>query len=347
MIAILGDTHFGANGSSAPHHENMRKFFKDFFAYIDKHKIRNVIQLGDLFDVRKHINTWSLKFFRQVFLEEVLARNLTVYVLLGNHDIYYRESLEVSSVEEVLAPYASESSFVLIRKPTDATIDGETFLLVPWVCKENSEEVSQAIKDSDSTYCAGHFEFNGFELFRGQPAKTHYTHDAYKKFKQVLSGHFHHMSSKDNVLYVGTPYELTWTDCNDSKGFFTLSDGLLSFIENKHTLYASYKLSEKSTFTAEDVTGKYVKLKIDVPLEPKEREKIIDGIYYLAPLSLKIIETTIEQAKDVKTSYTVDVSIPDLIRDYVTNVTVPENVDKEKMSSLMISLFVEANSNAC
>ena len=90
-LAIVGDLHFGVHNSSLIHHEYMKKFFTDFFLYIDENKIDTVLQLGDMFDVRKFINTWSFRFFRENFLVPVLERDLTVYVLCGNHDIYYKE----------------------------------------------------------------------------------------------------------------------------------------------------------------------------------------------------------------------------------------------------------------
>lgn len=342
-IAILGDTHFGANGSNPITHDYMKKFYKDFFQYIDDHGIKTILQLGDLFDVRKHINTWSLSFFREVFLKPVIERNLQVYVLLGNHDIYYRESLQVSSVEEIPTPYTDW--FVIVKEPADYVIDMESFLLVPWVCKENLSLVQGAIGVSNSVYCAGHFEFNGFELFRGQYAKTHFIHDEYKKFKKVFSGHFHHMSAQDNVLYTGTPYELTWQDADTTKGFFVLENGDLTLVENKHRLYSQFSLSEYDTIPEDIIREKHVKIKVDVPLEPKAREAMLDNVYSMKPHSVKLIETKTEMVDD-KVVHVASTSISDLITDYVSNVTVAEGIEKEKLSSILMGMFVEASANA-
>ena len=342
-IAILGDTHFGCSNSNIILHEYMKSFYKDFFDYIDKNNIRTILQLGDLFDVRKHINTWSLNFFREVFLKPVIERDLHVIVLLGNHDIFYRESLEISSVEEVLRPY--EEWFTIIKEPRDCYIEDKSFLIVPWVCKENTDLVNLAIENSTSQYCAGHFEFNGFELFKGQYAKTHYDHKAYQKFKKVFSGHFHHMSSQDNVLYTGTPYELTWNDCNTTKGFFVLSDDNLELVENEHYLFSSFKLSDYAEIPIDVVNKKHVKLTIDTQLDVKERETLINNIYSMQPYSLKLIEIKKEVATE-KVVYNATTSIGDLIEDYVNNIKVSDDVEKTKLSSILMSMYVEANSNA-
>ena len=342
-FAILGDTHFGASNSSEVLHEYMRKFYKDFFNYIDETGIRTILQLGDLFDVRRHTNTWALNFFKEVFLAEVQKRDLKVYVIIGNHDIYYRESLKISFVEEFLSEFPEH--FHIVKEPSDVLIEGISMLLVPWVCKENFNAVQSAISSSSSKFCAGHFEFNGFELFKGQLAKTHHSHEGYKKFEKVFSGHFHHMSSKDNVLYTGTPYELTWQDCNTTKGFFVFDGKTIELVENRHKLYSAIRLSEHESIPKDLVSEKYVKLTVDIALEPKAREALLEKLHSYKPHDIKLIEHKVDNASN-KTSYVSTTSISDLIEDYVENTTVSADIDKETLTSLMMSMYVEASANA-
>jgi len=339
-IAILGDCHFNCHNASVIHHEYMKKFFVEFFEYIDEKKIKTVLQLGDMFDVRKHVNTWALRFFRENFIQPCIERNLTVYVLVGNHDIFHRETVDVSSVEEVLLPY--KSNFIVVNNPFDTFIDGKSFLLLPWVCKDNEQDVSSAIKNSKAKYCAGHFEFNGFDLFRGQPAKTNYFHQEYKKFDQVFSGHYHVRSQKDNVLYTGTPYQLTWSDYGIEKGFYVLDD-TLTFIDNHHTIYGVIRLSENIDFTIVDVQDKHIKLYIDVELSAKDREKLIDKIYSMNPHSLKIIDVTV--LTEQKNADTIDTSeftsLSDMISGYVNNIDVGVNIQKDKLQNVLLKLLSE------
>lgn len=341
-IAIVGDQHFGASNSNVLTHQYMRKFYTDFFDYVDANNIKTVLQLGDMFDVRKHINTWTLSFFREVFLKPVIERDMRVIVLLGNHDIFYRESLQISSVEEILTPYSEW--FTIVKEPADYMIEDQSFLIVPWVCKENIDAVNAAIAESKSQYCAGHFEFNGFELYRGQPAKTHYSHEGYSKFKKVFSGHFHHMSSKDNVLYTGTPYELTWQDCGTTKGFFVHEGDVLELVENKHTLFSYLTLSDyQNQQIPEDlVCDKHVKLKIDVALEPKKKDALSDMLYSMKPHSLKFIEKKIDASGTEDVQYEQTTSISDLIKDYVSNIAVDPSMDKDVLIDKLIGVYIEA-----
>lgn len=344
-VAILGDCHVGAHNSNPVHHEYMAKFFADFFTYIDNTGIKEIIQLGDLFDVRKHVTTWSLNWFKKHFLQPIIERNLKCYVLVGNHDIHYRESVSLSSVREVLEPFSDW--FVIVDEPKDYCIDNKWFLLVPWVCRENNDDVSKAINDSISDYCCGHFEFDGFELYKGQIAKTHHTHTHYKKFKTVFSGHYHHMSRKDNIQYTGTPYELTWQDADTTKGFFVLYDETLILTENKHKIYSRFHLSKVDTKNLSTlVTGKHVRVTIDESLEPKQRDKLEDTIHSLSPLSVKFIDQVVEKETATSTTYNSSVPITDLITEYVGNVSLPDTVDQELMNTVMIKLHIEASTSA-
>lgn len=341
-IALLGDVHVGCHNSSTVHHSNMSKFFENFFEYIDVNGIKDIIQLGDLFDVRKHINTWSLNWFRTNILNPIRDRNVHMTVLLGNHDIFYRESLQVSSVEEILQPY--RDWFTVVKEPTTVEYsDHLSFLLVPWVCKENAEIVSNAIANSKSQYCAGHFEFDGFELFRGHVAKTHYKHDAYKRFARVFSGHYHHMNARDNVLYTGTPYELTWQDWNTPKGFFVLDDsGQCEMITNPHTMYTKVNYSSIDTIDKSSIVDHYVRLTIDAQITAKERENVLDKLQSMCPISLKVIESATAPLSIAEN--TVQYSqTDDIIRGYIENVDLSVSLDRTELNTVMMNLFAEAS----
>ncbi len=341
-IALLGDVHVGCHNSSTIHHSNMSKFFENFFEHIDTHQITDIIQLGDLFDVRKHINTWSLNWFRTNILNPIRDRNIHMTVLLGNHDIFYRESLQVSSVEEVLQPYGEW--FTIVKEPKEFQYSQNlSFLLIPWVCKENTECVTNAITKSKSLYCAGHFEFDGFELFRGHVAKTHYKHDSYKKFNRVFSGHYHHMNSRDNVLYTGTPYELTWQDWNTPKGFFVLDDsGHCEMICNPHTMYTKINYSSIDNIDAVSITDHYVRLTIDAQITTKDREAVLDKLQSMNPHSLKIIESVTSTQKDSESVVQYS-QTDDIIRGYIQNIELPVTLDRTELNTVMMNLFAEAS----
>jgi hypothetical protein len=72
LVAILGDTHFGARGDSPHFHNYFAKFYNDvFFPYLEKHNILHIVQLGDVFDRRKFVNFNSLKQSIEYFFDKL------------------------------------------------------------------------------------------------------------------------------------------------------------------------------------------------------------------------------------------------------------------------------------
>ena len=86
--------------------------------------------------------------------------------------------------------------------------DGLNILFMPWINSENYQLCLDSMKDSSSSIMFGHFEINGFEMYKAYCNNGMET-EIFKKFDTVLSGHFHHKSDNGNVYYLGTPYELT------------------------------------------------------------------------------------------------------------------------------------------
>src|SRR5260221_2924516 len=98
-IALIADTHWGIRNDSKHFIDNQKQFLDEvFFPYIDEHNIKTVVHLGDLVDRRKYINFNTANRLRKDFIEPLTDReDVNVYILLGNHDIYWRESLEINA----------------------------------------------------------------------------------------------------------------------------------------------------------------------------------------------------------------------------------------------------------
>lgn len=324
MIAFLGDMHIGARSGNKLYHEYFALFYKDFFDWIDSNGVKEIVQVGDMFDVRKHVDTWCLKFFEDTFVQEIVKRNLKVYVIVGNHDIHFRESLEVNTPALVLSKW--KDNFVVIDKPKDITIDNKKFLLVPWITKNNRDEIEDAIALSSSDYLVGHFEFNGFPMHKGSSAKSKHLHTSYGKFKKIISGHYHTRSEKDNVIYTGTPYELTWVDCGDQKGFYSLDDDF-SFVPNIHTFHEYVVYPNQK-----DIKNKFVRGVANDVEDKKALEKWKDSLIKMNPHDIKFQEKTIAVLSENSVDSSNIKSTEDIIRDSIREMTTTLQIDKiEKM----------------
>jgi DNA repair exonuclease SbcCD nuclease subunit len=234
-IAIVTDTHFGFKNDSPVFLEAYLEFFeKQFFPYLLKNNIKTVIHMGDVLDRRKFINFNTLRNVRKRFTEWFSKNDITVYCVIGNHDCYWKNTNEVNSVVEIFGDH-----FKVYENPKDVMIDGMVCGFVPWISKDNASEVQKYLEKSNADALFGHFELTGYEVVRGVKHEGGLDPSVLSRFKKVYSGHFHCKQESGNIHYLGNPYQMFFSEVNESKGFHVLDteDGSLEFFENPRKLY--------------------------------------------------------------------------------------------------------------
>jgi DNA repair exonuclease SbcCD nuclease subunit len=290
-IALITDTHFGARSDSIPFDNFFRKFYDNvFFPTLEQKNIDCVIHLGDVFDRRKYINFNTLKSSREYFFDRLA--NYDVYMLAGNHDTYFKNTNDVNSPDLLLKDY----EFNVIDRPTTIYVGGQTILMMPWICTDNYAECMDAIKSSTARTLFGHLELAGFVMHKGQQNEEGMDPKTFDKFDLVCSGHFHHRSRSKNIVYLGNPYELTWNDFEDPRGFhiFDTETLELEFIENpfkmfEKILYDDTKVQYDGIET-ESYADKNVKLVVVNKTDFGAYDRFVDRLYKRNLLELKIIE---------------------------------------------------------
>ena len=216
-IVLVTDLHFGARNDSVKVAKHQKRFYDEvFFPYLKENNINTIIDLGDTFDRRKYISFTSLKSSREMFFDPLKENNITTHMIVGNHDTVYKNTNELNSVNLLLKEY---DNVIEYEAPEDIEIDGCKILILPWICPGNHQESMTAIKATKAQVVMSHLELKGFEFMRGHFMHEGMDHTIFDKFDLVCSGHYHHKSTEGNINYLGTPYELTWQDYEDPKGF--------------------------------------------------------------------------------------------------------------------------------
>ena len=217
-IALLNDTHCGSRNSSNILLDNAETFYeKVFFPYCIEHDIKHIIHLGDYYDNRKFINFKSLNRNRHHFLNKLRLHNMTMDIIVGNHDVYYKNTNNLNSLKELLGHYMDVVT--IIHKPTTMKYDEFEIALVPWINSENEEESMNFIRDTPARYMGGHFDIIGYEMAKGVESIHGMDSSVFDRFDSVYSGHFHTKSSKNNIHYLGSQMEFFWNDAHDKKYF--------------------------------------------------------------------------------------------------------------------------------
>ena len=337
-IALLGDTHFGASRSSPIIHSYFSKFYKFFFDYLQENDIKNVVQLGDLYDQRKDVHFSTIKWAEENFFSPIDRLGIELCAIAGNHDVLFNNTNRINSVS-LLCP---SSTTVVDLVPETISFAGVNIDFYPWINEGNIKESMEFLKYSKSTYAVGHFQFTGFPMHPGTLAESGMDHKLFSKYKEVFSGHFHTVSNQTNTLYTGTPAELNWSDCNDSKGFWVLDieTGDKEYVRNPFTLFEKISYVEDMIYDFTQVKEKYVKIVVVSKTSQKKFDNFLINVNHNQPHDVKIIESSfVETVADAVNIASV-VSTQDMISSVLDTLDI--QLDKAKLKHYVLDLYAEA-----
>jgi DNA repair exonuclease SbcCD nuclease subunit len=300
-IAILTDTHYGAKKGSKYLHDYFELFYKNiFFPTLEENEVKTVIHMGDAFDSRKSIDYQSLEWAKRVVFNPL--KKYDVHMIIGNHDTYYKNTNNVNSPELLLQTYSNIKTY---SNPAEINIGGLNILLIPWINQENEASTLKMIERTNSKCAMGHLEFQGFRVNRQLVMEHGLDSNIFKNFTKVFSGHYHTRSDNGRIFYLGNPYEMYWTDVNDTRGFHIFDTETLEHtpINNPYKLFYNiyYEDTPYQIFDATEYKSKIVKVIVRKKSKPKDFEKFIDKLYSIGVQELKIIENfEIQESEDFK-----------------------------------------------
>lgn len=289
---ILNDTHFGFKADSPIVLEYFLSFFENqLFPYMEKENIKTIFHLGDVFDRRKYVNFKTLSEVRKRFLEPLREKNIKCIAICGNHDTYYRNNNNVNSLDELVSQY---QNWEIYSEPTEINLSTCCVALMPWINSENESDCSEFIRNTNCSLLFGHLELYGFQSMPGVCVEQGYDAKLFNKFEYVLSGHYHIKSSRDNIYYLGTQYQMGFSDVWEAKGFhvFDFKDRSLSFIENPRKLFYTFDYNEDNQQQIDYKMFKdcYVKIFIKKRTKAAAFEKYIDKFYEAGVSELAITD---------------------------------------------------------
>jgi len=333
-VAIFNDTHFGARKSSKLFQDYFELFYKNiFFPTLEKEGIETVIHLGDVFDNRRAIDFDGLLWTQKVVLEPLKKYN--VHMIVGNHDIFLRNSNKINSPNLLLQQY---SNIKVYSEPTDINIDGLNIFLIPWINIENEIHVYEQIKKTKAKMAMGHLELNGFMAHKGHVMENAREPDPFLKFDKVFSGHYHTRSDNGKIYYLGNPYEIYFNDVNELKGFTIFDTETLEHkhINNPYKLHYQLYYDEDTSKAPTDLENKIVRVVVKNKKSVRKFEKYIDKINFQCPYELKIIENiespNVENIENIQNEDTMSI-----LHSYVEDVEV--ELDKSKIKNIINDLY--------
>lgn len=347
-IALITDTHFGVRNDSPVFLENQREFYeKSFFPYIEEHDITTVIHLGDVFDRRKYVNFHTLNEVRSFVFDRLSEMGVTIHMFVGNHDVYYKNTNDVNSVDLLLREY---DNILLHDYPIEVDFAGYPIMLCPWINSENFAQTMKTLKKSKANLLMGHFEINGFMMHRDTSAcKGGLKKEAFKNFDMVFSGHFHEPSSDGHVWYLGAPTEYTWADYDCRRGFniFDTETEELHHVRNTNAMFHRFYLDKEFEVNGDwsYLKDKIVRVIVGDGVEQKKIDFFVNEINEAGVHELEVIdnssyhleETAVADEEAIKNEDTVSI-----VESYVDSVKDEMTLDADRMKDIFKKVYVQA-----
>tara|TARA_Y100001973_G_C5172732_1_gene320059 strand:- start:476 stop:1540 length:1065 start_codon:yes stop_codon:yes gene_type:complete len=349
-FAIINDTHFGARADSQIFLDYFLEFFEEqFIPYLKENGITRVLHLGDFMDRRKFVNFQTLNQTRERLMEVLYQENIQVDCLLGNHDTYFRNTNAINSLRELFGD--RYTNFKVHEKPVEIEFGDYKVAMIPWINKENKEDTFKFLEDSSANMVCGHFELNGYEVMPGMKFDGGMSDNILKGFELVLSGHFHTKYVGDNVTYLGTQYQITFSDLHQKKGFhvFDTDTRTLEYVENPRKMFYALNYDDKdSTLTDEllhmDVSNyenSYIKVYVKNKTKPYTFDRFLDKLYDASVANVTLVEE-VDHIGDLN-----DEDVLDMAQDTVTlignEIDAMEDVENPgKLKQIIRDLYMEA-----
>jgi hypothetical protein len=270
---------------------------------------------------------------------------ITMDIIPGNHDVYYKNTNELCSLKELLGYFTSNVNICM--KPTVLDYDGLKVAVIPWINNANYKEYVDFAQNCGAPILGAHLELKGFDMMAGMPNPHGMNADIFSRFEMVLSGHFHTKSSQGNVTYLGSQMEFTWADVDDPKFFHVLDTETreIEAVRNPITMFKKIIYDDKKNnyddFDFKALEKKFIKLIVINKNDLYMFDKFIDRLQDTDTYELKIAESFEEylgeSVEDEK------ISLEDtttLLDSYVE--AVDTDLDKEHLKTELRKLYTEA-----
>lgn len=340
QIALITDLHFGARENNITFDEFFEKFYTNtFFPYLLEHNIKTVVILGDTFDKRKNINFLILDNCKRYFFNQLQQHDISVYMIVGNHDAHFKNTISVNSPRLLLGEF---DNITIIDHPSEIYIGSRDILMMPWICEENSKASMDLLQSTKATVCMGHFEISGFSMYKGVESHGGLDPNVFRKFECTFSGHYHTRSKKGKIQYLGNPYEIVWSDYDDPRGFHIFdTDTLeLEFIQNPYTMFSKIEYKDGMKVDDLDISDKIIKIVLNESVDDKKFNKFVQSINDNSPSEVKIKDNYLFEYSDEDLNIDDEENHKDtlsMIKNYID--TVDYELSKTRLKSTMSRLY--------
>lgn len=219
-ILLFSDIHIHNHKKSYERLSDCINAFKWVFEIARQNGIKSIIFGGDLLHERLKIDSCVYQNIYNILKEN---NDFDLYLLLGNHDIWFNEKTDISGVY----PFESISGIRVIGKPQTIQIEDSEWDFLPFTHDPVESIKIFNKKNIDKRYLIGHISIDGATLDSGKISDVIIEHDGemvkvsenlFSNYKYAFFGHYHKAQKLgEKSEYIGSPLELSFGESGEKK----------------------------------------------------------------------------------------------------------------------------------
>lgn len=280
-ILIFSDIHIHPHKKSSERLEDCLKALDWVFTVAKKRNIPNVVFLGDLFHDRQKIDVLTYQRTFDVLEGHLSGGFFRLDLLLGNHDLWHSQRLDVSSVN----PLRTLPGVRVIDSPSVHEIsDGSDDVLMGFLpythspiedLKNVDKEWKSAAKGDRRRILGGHIAVDGalWNTRHGVFSDVAVEHEGdmvrvgpeiFSSWDRVFLGHYHAAQRLDDrVEYVGSPLQLSFGEADQAKhlAIYDAIEDSVEYVDNEFS--PRHFIVGEDEVDAERLRGNFVRLEVD------------------------------------------------------------------------------------
>ena len=349
---IFTDLHLGLKNASKSSLTICVNVIKEIISFIKNNNVKNIIFLGDW----NHSRTLTENNVLNVSykLMKALSQVAKTYMILGNHDIYMKNSVDINS----LIIFNDIKNVEIISNVKQYDINGKISLFVPWLGDTSSYEnesidmmfghfdvshkyiIKAYIEDNSKKYITKELEntVNNENLLKTASdinnTAGNYIGDFVDVVKQnglIFSGHIHgrreFLAKKRNFILVGDPYQQNLGEIDNTCGFYILNeDSSYKFYEiTSAPKHIQIYMSKINTFDFSSITGNIIHKIYDVEIDRVTDAKISQKITDYKPYEELLPDYAVQIASDSEITQNQSIELIkksklEYIKNYIDNI---------------------------
>jgi DNA repair exonuclease SbcCD nuclease subunit len=268
-ILLFSDIHIHMHKNQFSRLEDCLRALEWVFETALARKIKTIVFGGDLFQDRNKIHVISYEKTFKLINKYCGDGDLNLCVLVGNHDMWYSDKWDVSSV----GPLTAIKNVQVINQPCSLTLEDCTIDFLPYT-RNPIEDINNHFQ-SKNDILISHCSVDGAKLntffntkaeisveYEGDMVKV--DTNAFKGWKRVFLGHYHAAQKLNDVVeYIGSPLELNFGEAFQEKHIIVFDTETLDTEYVLNDFSPKHLIIKEDDIENYDIGGNFVQIMVN------------------------------------------------------------------------------------